>query len=165
MLSLLRRWILPSSSSSSSTVSTFFSPHYIPATTTSLVTHRISHFSTHPPLHSDNKPSNPSNTKPSNNKPHPPPQSSATPPSSSSTNSHPVPSAADDTFKPVVTPAWNELMTILSKHVYDSAWTPEAQARYTQIMKQYPYISPETQYSTGLPIPGGMTPREACQSA
>lgn len=32
-------------------------------------------------------------------------------------------------------------------------------------MKQYPYISPETQYSTGLPIPGGMTPREACQSA
>lgn len=56
-------------------------------------------------------------------------------------------------------------MTILSKHVYDSAWTPEAQARYTQIMKQYPYISPETQYSTGLPIPGGMTPREACQSA
>ena len=49
--------------------------------------------------------------------------------------------------------------------MYDSAWTPEAQARYTQIMKQYPYISPETQYSTGLPIPGGMTPREACQSA
>ena len=32
-------------------------------------------------------------------------------------------------------------------------------------MKQYPYISPETQYSTGLPIPGGMSPREACQSA
>jgi hypothetical protein len=32
-------------------------------------------------------------------------------------------------------------------------------------MKQYPYISPETQYSTGLPIPGGMTSREACQSA
>jgi hypothetical protein len=56
-------------------------------------------------------------------------------------------------------------MTILSKHVYDSAWTPEAQARYTQIMKQYPYISPETQYSTGLPVPGGMTPREACQNA
>jgi hypothetical protein len=56
-------------------------------------------------------------------------------------------------------------MTILSKHVYDSAWTPEAQARYTQIIKQYPYISPETKYSTGLPIPGGMTPREACQSA
>ena len=49
--------------------------------------------------------------------------------------------------------------------MYDSAWTPEAQARYTKIMKQYPYISPETQYSTGLPIPGGMTPREACQSA
>ena len=49
--------------------------------------------------------------------------------------------------------------------MYDSAWTPEAQARYSQIMKQYPYISPETQYSTGLPVPGGMTPREACQSA
>jgi hypothetical protein len=120
----------------------------------------MSHFSTYPPLHSDNKPSNPG-TK--NNKPHPPPPSASP---TSSTTSPPVPSPADDgTFKPVVTPAWNELMTILSKHVYDSAWTPEAQARYTQIIKQYPYISPETQYSTGLPIPGGMTPREACQSA
>lgn len=49
--------------------------------------------------------------------------------------------------------------------MYDSSWTPEAQARYSQIIKQYPYISPETQYSTGLPIPGGLTPREACQSA
>jgi Mitochondrial domain of unknown function (DUF1713) len=56
-------------------------------------------------------------------------------------------------------------MTILSKHVYDSAWTPEAQARYTQIIKQYPYISPETQYATGMPIPPGMSSREACQSA
>ena len=56
-------------------------------------------------------------------------------------------------------------MSILSKHVYDSAWTPEAQARYSHIIKQYPYISPETQYSTALPIPAGMTPREACQSA
>ena len=56
-------------------------------------------------------------------------------------------------------------MTILSKHVYDSAWTPEAQARYTQIIKQYPYISPETQYTTGMPIPPGLSPREACQSA
>jgi hypothetical protein len=65
----------------------------------------------------------------------------------------------------MVTPAWNELMTILSKHVYDSAWTPEAQARYTHIIKQYPYISPETQYTTSRPIPSGMTTREACQSA
>lgn len=56
-------------------------------------------------------------------------------------------------------------MSILTKHVYDSSWSPEAQARYTQILKQYPYISPETQYSTGLPTPGGMTSREACQSA
>jgi hypothetical protein len=56
-------------------------------------------------------------------------------------------------------------MTILSKHVYDSAWTSEAQARYTQIIKQYPYISPETQYATGMPIPLGMSSREACQSA
>jgi hypothetical protein len=71
----------------------------------------------------------------------------------------------EETFKPIVTPAWNELMSILSKHVYDSAWTPEAQARYSHIIKQYPYISPETQYSTGVPVPAGMTPREACQSA
>ena len=56
-------------------------------------------------------------------------------------------------------------MSILSQHVYDSAWTPEAQTRYAHILKQYPYISPETQYSTALPIPSGMTPREACQSA
>jgi hypothetical protein len=56
-------------------------------------------------------------------------------------------------------------MTILSEHVYDSAWTREAQARYTRIIKQYPYIPPETQYTTGLPTPGGMTAREACQSA
>lgn len=56
-------------------------------------------------------------------------------------------------------------MSILSKHIYDSAWTPEAQARYSHIIKQYPYISPETQYSTALPVPVGMTPREACQSA
>jgi hypothetical protein len=68
-------------------------------------------------------------------------------------------------LKPIVTPAWNELMSILSKHVYDSSWTPEAQARYTHIIKQYPYIPPETQYSTSLPTPAGMTAREACQSA
>jgi len=56
-------------------------------------------------------------------------------------------------------------MSILTKHVYDSSWSPEAQARYSHILKQYPYISPEIQYSTALPIPGGMTSREACQSA
>jgi hypothetical protein len=56
-------------------------------------------------------------------------------------------------------------MSILTKHVYDSSWSPEAQARYSHILKQYPYISPETQYSTAVPIPGGMTLREACQSA
>lgn len=56
-------------------------------------------------------------------------------------------------------------MTILSKHVYDSAWSPEAQAHYTQILKQYPYISPETQYTTSLPTPAGLSAREACQSA
>jgi hypothetical protein len=142
---------------STTSIPGFFSPHYIPAV--SLTTHQISHFSTYPPLYSDNKPSN----KPSNNNKPPPPSTTSTP--SSSTLSSAVPSPTDDSFKPVVTPAWNELMTILSKHVYDSAWTPEAQARYTHIIKQYPYISPETQYTTGLPIPGGMTPREACQSA
>jgi hypothetical protein len=58
-------------------------------------------------------------------------------------------------------------MSILVKHVYESdrAWTPEAQARYASILEKYPYISPETQYSTTLPTPPGLSPREACQSA
>ncbi len=155
MLSLLRRWILPSPSSSQSAIHNFFSPHYAPSLSTSA---RLSHFSTFPPLHSDNKPSNPPGTKPS--KPAPPP---ATPAQAAAPSTPPV--AADKPYKPPVTPAWHELMSILSQHVYDSAWTPEAQARYAHILKQYPYISPETQYSTALPIPSGMTPREACQSA
>src|ERR1700737_1597272 len=100
MLSLLRRWILPSSSSFSA--SGFFSPHYIPAI--SLSSHRISHFSTSPPLHSDNKP-----TKPS--KPSPPPASPSV--STPSSTAPPVSPPADNTLKPVVTPAWNELISIL----------------------------------------------------
>jgi hypothetical protein len=56
-------------------------------------------------------------------------------------------------------------MSILSKHVYDSAWTPQDQARYSHVLYRYPYISPETQYATGLPIPSEMQPREACLRA
>ena len=155
MLSLLRRWILPSPSSPS--ITGFFSPHYIPALTTT-TSHRISHFSTYPPQLSDNKPTG---TKP-NNKPPPPPTSPVAP---SSATSPPVQSPAEDTLKPIVSPAWNELMTILWKHAYESHWTPEAQDRYNRILEQYPYVSPETQYSTALPTPATLTAREACQSA
>jgi hypothetical protein len=49
--------------------------------------------------------------------------------------------------------------------VYDSSWTPQDQARYSHVIYRYPYISPETQYATGLPIPLGMQPREACLRA
>jgi len=156
MLTLLRRWILPSTSSPS--ITGFFSPHYMPALAATTTSHRISHFSTYPPLLSDNKPTG---TKP-NNKPPPPPASPSTP---SSATSPPVQSPAEDSLKPVVSPAWNELMTILWKHAYESHWTPEAQDRYNRILEQYPYVSPETQYSTALPTPATLTAREACQSA
>lgn len=56
-------------------------------------------------------------------------------------------------------------MTILWKHAYESHWTPEAQDRYNRILEQYPYVSPETQYSTAVPTPTTLTAREACQSA
>jgi hypothetical protein len=56
-------------------------------------------------------------------------------------------------------------MTILTKHVYDSTWSAEAQAQYSNILKQYPYIPPSTEYSVGLPLPEDLSPRVACQSA
>jgi hypothetical protein len=109
-------------------------------------------------VYSDNKPSNPG-AKPLN-KPTPPPESPSTPPSAAA----PPVLPSDDPLKPVVSPAWNELMSILSKHVYDSTWTAKDQARYSHVITRYPYISPETQYSTGMPSPG-MQPREACLRA
>lgn len=55
-------------------------------------------------------------------------------------------------------------MSILTKHVYDSNWSPEDQARYTHVIEQYPYISPDTVYKTALPVPN-LSAREACQLA
>jgi hypothetical protein len=111
-------------------------------------------------MYSDNKPSNPG-PKPLN-KPPVPPESQSTPPSAAAP---PVLPITEDAPKPIVSPAWNELMSILSKHVYDSTWTPQDQARYSHVIHRYPYISPETQYATGLPIPAEMQPREACLRA
>ena len=162
MLSLLRRWILPSTASSQS-IAAFFSPHYVPPLSLAAGSHRISRFSTSLPTFSDNKPSNPG-TKQSS-----PATPNTTPSSTSPTPSTPpqpqAEKATDSADKPAVNPAWNELMSILTKHVYDSNWSPEAQARYTHIIEQYPYISPDTVYQTGLPVPVHLNAREACQSA
>jgi hypothetical protein len=161
MLSLLRRWILPSITSPQS-VTPFFSPHYLPPLSV-VGSHRISRFSTSLPTFSDHKPSNPGT------KQAPPTTPNTTPSSTTPTTSTPPPpqaeNAADGSHKPAVNPAWNELMAILTKHVYDSTWSPEAQARYTHIIEQYPYLSPDTVYQTGLPVPTDLNAREACQIA